>query len=73
MLLHIKSKPPFARLAVFLCLIVIARNEAISSIIFSLFFGAISGYTLQSFIPKNRDKRIFTAIRARAFVVLKII
>ena len=27
--------------------------------------GAISGYSLQSLIPKDRDERIFTTIRAK--------
>jgi hypothetical protein len=46
-----KQKPPFERLAVFLCLIVIERNDlsAVAEAIFS-FLGAISSYSLQSLL-----------------------
>lgn len=33
--------------------------------------GAISGYSLQSLIPKSRDQRIFTTIRAKKNRVMK--
>ena len=34
--------------------------------------GAISGYSLQSLIPKSRDQRISTTIRAKKNRVMKL-